>query len=97
MHGALPIESFEPFGIQGWPTGVPMQVHYAVEDPWVEGRNVAAVRAAVQRAGVGFEAYTYPGSGHLFADPDLPEHDAASSELMWRRVLEFVDRVATRK
>src|ERR687888_1936514 len=25
MHGALPIE---PFGIQFWPTGVPVQVHY---------------------------------------------------------------------
>jgi hypothetical protein len=35
-------------------------------------------------------------SGHLFADPDLLEHDPASSEEMWRRVLAFLDRIDAR-
>jgi dienelactone hydrolase len=47
---------------------------------------------AVRVAGTALKEYTYPGSGHLFADPDLPTHDRASSEAMWRRVLAFLDR-----
>lgn len=51
---------------------------------------------AVGRAGVAFEEHAYPGSGHLFADPDLPEYDLASSEAMWRRVPAFLDLVDAR-
>lgn len=93
MHGALPVEGFEPFGVEGWPGGVPVQVHYAEEDPWMEAEVVAALGETVRGAGAVFEAHVYPGSGHLFADPDLPEYDPASSEAMWERVLDFLDRV----
>ncbi len=93
MHAAIPVEGFGEFGVERWPAGVPMQVHYAAEDPWVEAEEVAALGDAVGRAGAAFEEHAYPGSGHLFADPDLPEYDRASSEAMWRRVLAFFDRV----
>jgi dienelactone hydrolase len=93
MHAAIPVEGFGEFGVERWPKGVPVQVHYAAEDPWVEAEEVEALGDAVRGAGAGFEEYSYPGSGHLFADPDLPEYDRASSEAMWRRVLAFLDRV----
>jgi dienelactone hydrolase len=88
MHGALPVEGLGEFGVERWPAGEPVQVHYAAEDPWVEAEEVAALVDAVRR--------TYPGPGHLFADPDLPEYDRASSETMWRRVPGFLDRVDAR-
>jgi dienelactone hydrolase len=82
MHGAVPVEGInEFFGVERWPQGVPVQVHYAAEDPWVQAGEAA------------FEEHAYPGPGHLFADPDLPGYDLASSEEMWRRVLAFLDRV----
>jgi dienelactone hydrolase len=93
MHAAIPIEGFGEFGVDSWPAGVPVQVHYAVEDPWVEAGEVAALGEAVRGVGAAFEEHAYPGSGHLFADPDLPGYDHASSEEMWRRVLAFLDRV----
>lgn len=93
MHGAVPIEAFSEFGVERWPEGVPVQVHYAAEDPWVEAEEVAALGDAVRGAGAIFEEHSYPGSGHLFADPDLPEYDRASSGAMWERVLAFLDRV----
>ena len=95
MHGAVPMEGLsEYFGIQSWPEGVPVQVHYAVDDPWVEAEEeVVPLGEAVRGAGAAFESYTYPGSGHLFSDPDLPAYDRASSEAMWRRVLAFLDRI----
>jgi dienelactone hydrolase len=96
MHGAVPIEAFSEFGVVRWPEGVPVQVHYAAEDPWVEAEEVAALGDAVRGAGASFEEHSYPGSGHLFADPGLPEYDRASSEAMWRRALTFLDRVDAR-
>jgi dienelactone hydrolase len=93
MHAAIPVEGFGEFGVERWPEGVPVQVHYAAEDPWVEAEEVEALGEAVRGAGAAFEEHAYPGSGHLFADPDLPEYDRASSEAMWRRVLTFLDRV----
>jgi dienelactone hydrolase len=96
MHAAIPVEEMGGFGVERWPEGVPVQVHYAAEDPWVEAEEVAGLGGAVKGAGAAFEEYAYPGSGHLFADPDLPEYDRASSEAMWQRVLAFLDRVDAR-
>ena len=97
IHGAVPVEAFSEFGVERWPAGVPVQVHYAAEDPWVEAEEeVAPLGDAVRGAGAAFEKHTYPGSGHLFTDPDLHEYDPASSEAMWRRVLAFLDRVDAR-
>jgi dienelactone hydrolase len=98
MHGAVPVEGLsEYFGVDRWPEGVPVQVHYAASDPWVEAEEeVAPLGNAVRGAGAEFEEHDYPGSGHLFTDPDLPEYDPASSEEMWERVLAFLDRVDAR-
>jgi dienelactone hydrolase len=92
MHSAVPVDGLSGFGVEAWPEGVPVQVHYAAEDPWVEAEEVEALREAVGLAEAAFEEHTYPGSGHLFTDPDLPEYDRTSSEAMWRRVLAFLDR-----
>jgi len=97
MHGAVPVEAFSEFGVDRWPEGVPVQVHYAAGNPWVEaGEEVAPLGDAVRGAGAAFEEHTYPGSGHLLADPDLPEHDRTLSEEMWRRVLAFLDLIDAR-
>jgi dienelactone hydrolase len=98
IHGAVPVEALtEYFGVERWPEGVPVQVHYAVDDPWVEAeQEVAPLGDAVRRAGAEFEEYVYPGSGHLFADPDFHEYDRASSEAMWERVIAFLDRIDAR-
>jgi hypothetical protein len=39
---------------------------------------------------LGGELYLYPGSDHLFLDPDLPEFDAAAAELVVERSLAFL-------
>ena len=95
MAGAVPVEALgEFFGIDRWPEGVAVQVHYAADDPWVEEQEeVAPLGEAVRGAGAAFEAHAYPCSGHLFFEQDLPEYDCACSDAMWRRVLAFLDRI----
>jgi dienelactone hydrolase len=98
MAGAVPVEALEEyFGIERWPEGVPVQVHYAEDDPWVEAEEeVVPLGKALRGAGAAFEAHSYPGSGHLFFEPGVPEYDFASSEEMWERVLDFLDRIDAR-
>jgi dienelactone hydrolase len=93
-HGAIPAEELNDlFGVERWPEGVPVRVHYAAGDLWVEAGKVAGLGEVVRGAGAAFEEHAYLGSGHLFADPDLPGYDLAPSETMWRRVLDFLNRV----
>ena len=98
MAGAVPVEALkEYFDVERWPEGVPLQVHYAADDPWVEPeKEVAPLGEDLRRARAAFEAHSYPGSGHLFFDPDLPEYDRSSSEAMWDRVLAFLDQIDAR-
>src|SRR4051812_32463128 len=87
MHGALrPAD----IGISVWPAGVPVQVHYAKDDPFVEADKVKALQAAVQQGGARFEAHVYPGRKHLFADEGHEDHDPESAKLMEERVLAFL-------
>jgi dienelactone hydrolase len=90
MHGALPLEAF---GAAAWPAGVPVQVHSMLGDPMRDQRQLDAFAASVRRSGAPLEQYDYPGAGHLFADPDHPDFDAAAAELMLARVLAALDRV----
>jgi dienelactone hydrolase len=87
MHGALKPEET---GVPVWPAGVPVQLHHAKEDPWVDAERVRALQGAVQKAGARFEVHVYPGRNHLFADAALEDHDAASAKLMEERVLAFL-------
>lgn len=91
MHGALPLAAFDA---QQWPTGVPVELHYAEADPFVDQAAVDALRLDVEAAGGSYEVFTYPGNAHLFADPGTQEYDRAAAELMWERVSAFAGSVA---
>lgn len=89
MHGALPAAAVGAT----WPRGVPAQLHATAADPYVEDEQVEALAREVRGAGGSFTAFRYPGAGHLFADPDLPEYDPVAAETMWERVGAFLERV----
>lgn len=89
LSGALPL----PFlGASSWPSGVPVQLHYAAADPFRNQEWVDAFQAAVQESGAHLEFHDYPDGGHLFTDASRPqEHAAESAELLWKHVAAFVD------
>ena len=88
MHAALPNEFL---GIQQWPK-VPVQIHFAVDDPWVESDHVSAFSSSVEQIGAMCEVFEYPGSSHLFADASSPDYDEDSAKAMLSRVLAFLSR-----
>ncbi|HEX3648281.1 MAG TPA: dienelactone hydrolase family protein [Pseudonocardiaceae bacterium] len=90
MHAALPLAGL---GLSEWPKNVPVQVHYAQHDPWRSPDGVDQLSETVRAAGARFEFFEYPITGHLFADPGLPEYDEQSAELMLERAARFLAEV----
>ncbi|WP_320064149.1 dienelactone hydrolase family protein [Micromonospora sp. RTGN7] len=82
-------------GIAGTPgavrPGLPVQLHLADPDEYEPQDEVEAWQRAMTAAGADLSVYRYPGPGHLFTDPGVPDYDAAASELTWERVLTFLD------
>jgi dienelactone hydrolase len=89
LHACVPTSEFG----QGWPAGVPVQVHAMDADPFfVEEGDIDAARALVESAEDG-ELLLYPGRQHLFTDASLPSYDAPATALLTQRVLDFLSRV----
>jgi carboxymethylenebutenolidase len=61
-------------------------IHFAETDPNI---NAAwpAYEAALKKAGVSYEAFTYPGTQHGFHNDTTPRYDAAAAKLAWTRTL----------
>jgi dienelactone hydrolase len=91
-RGALFFESCAPpdyFG-ESWPVDLPVQIHGKDADPFFVGEgDVEFARAIVASAKRG-ELFLYPGEEHLFVDSSLPSYDADATDLLRRRVLEFL-------
>jgi dienelactone hydrolase len=95
-RGALLFDACLPvteFGDR-WPDGVLIQVHGMDADPFFaeDDGDLGAARQLVASTDQA-ELFLYPGNVHLFADSSLPSHDAAATQLMAGRVLDFLDRV----
>jgi dienelactone hydrolase len=90
FSGAIPVDEI---GAEPWPLMVPAEVHYAADDPFVEQWEVDGLQRGVTASGGAFSSFRYPGAGHLFADPGLPDYDGESTELMWQRAGEFLARL----
>lgn len=89
--GALPLEAF---GVESWPTATAAQIHLTEKDPYRDGPWTERFVAEAERTGARIELIEYPGSGHLFTDPTLPdEYDAAATALAYDRVVGFLRSV----
>src|SRR4029079_7398186 len=90
-RGALLLSAAIPaaeFG-DGWPQGVPLQIHMMEDDPWVE-EDLPAARELVEGADRA-ELFLYPGDRHLFADSSLPDYDEAAARSLRERALAFLE------
>lgn len=49
-------------------------------------------KAALDKAGVRYEAHVYPGTQHGFNNDTTPRYDEKAAALAWQRTLEFFDK-----
>lgn len=85
LSACVPLEYFGP-----WPADVPLQIHVMEHDALGD----VDVARDVARTVDGTELLLYPGDRHLFADRSLAAHDAGATELVTRRILAFLERLA---
>lgn len=91
FSGALPLDLL---GDVSWPSGLPAQLHYTVDDPFRRQEWIDRLLAEAAGAGGRVEVYDHPGSGHLFTDPSLPdEYDAEATQQLWQGALAFLDGI----
>jgi dienelactone hydrolase len=85
FSAALPTSEFG----NGWPEGVPVQIHMMEGDEWAE-EDLPAARELTERV-ESAELFLYPGNGHLFADSSLPDYDEDAATQLKQRVLKFLE------
>ncbi|MFC5744955.1 dienelactone hydrolase family protein [Actinomadura rugatobispora] len=71
-------------------TELPVQLHVADPDTYEPVDWLNAWYLRMRRAGADVEIYRYPGAGHLFTDPGLPDHDPEAAERAWAIALDFI-------
>ncbi|MFI2782233.1 dienelactone hydrolase family protein [Streptomyces sp. ALB3] len=69
---------------------LPVQLHVADPDPFESHDWLTSWYLQMQRTGADVEVYRYPGAGHLYTDPDLPDFDQAAADLTWKVSLGFL-------
>lgn len=71
---------------EGIPAGTPVQVHVAEGDTFAPPDQLAAFQASAARAGAEARLYTYPGAGHFYTDPSLPDYHPVAAARTWQHV-----------
>ncbi|MFI0978749.1 dienelactone hydrolase family protein [Streptomyces sp. NPDC021093] len=69
---------------------LPVQLHVADPDPFESGDWLNTWYLQMQRAGADVEIYRYPGAGHLYTDPELPDYDETAAEQTWKVAVGFL-------
>ncbi|MGC5019180.1 dienelactone hydrolase family protein [Micromonospora sp. DT47] len=77
--------------------GLPVQLHLADPDEYEPQDEVDDWQRAMTGVGARLEVFRYLGAGHLFTDPDVPDHDAAAADLTWDRMLAFLAALPDRR
>lgn len=88
FSAALPPSEFG----DGWPQGVPLQIHLMEGDEWAQ-EDLPAARELAETVG-GAELFLYPGDKHLFADRSLADYDEGAAATLQQRVLAFLETTA---
>ncbi|MFI8004407.1 dienelactone hydrolase family protein [Streptomyces sp. NPDC086010] len=69
---------------------LPVQLHVADPDAFESPDWLNSWYLQMQRTGADVEVYRYPGAGHLYTDPDLPDFDQAAADLTWKVSIGFL-------
>jgi carboxymethylenebutenolidase len=71
---------------------VPVQGHFAENDPFESTEGVDEFVATLVAAGREVELHRYPDSGHWFAEPSRDAYRAEAADLAFQRTTEFLGR-----
>jgi carboxymethylenebutenolidase len=88
LAAAVPFYGSAPAPEEAKKVKAQLLVQLAENDPGVN-KSWAAYEPALKEAGVKYEAYTYPGTGHGFNNDTTPRYDEKQAKVAWDRTIEF--------
>ncbi|OAI19213.1 carboxymethylenebutenolidase [Methylomonas koyamae] len=88
LAAGVPFYGAQPPAEEAAKIKAPLLIHYAGLDDRINA-GWPAYEAALQKAGVNYEAHTYPGVQHGFNNDTTPRYDAATAKLAWDRTIAF--------
>lgn len=81
---------------EGIPIGTPVQLHVADGDRFAPPADLAAYQASAAHASAEATLHTYPGAGHFYTDPSLPDHDPVATDRTWQHIDALLDKARQR-
>jgi carboxymethylenebutenolidase len=88
LAAAVPFYGRQPGAADTRKIKAPLLIHYAGEDAGVNA-GWPAWKEALDKAGVKYREFTYPGTQHGFHNDPTPRYDEAAAKLAWSRTLAF--------
>jgi carboxymethylenebutenolidase len=88
LDAAVPFYGRQPSAADTQKIKTPLLIHYAGEDANVNA-GWPAWKEALDKAGVKYREFTYPGTQHGFHNDTTPRYDEAAAKLAWSRTVAF--------
>lgn len=88
LGAAVPFYGTQPSAADTAKIKAPLLIHYAGLDERVDA-GWPAWKEALDKAGVKYREFTYPGTQHGFHNDTTPRYDEAAAKLAWSRTLAF--------
>ncbi len=88
LAAGVPFYGAQPSAEEAAKIKAPLLIHYAGVDERINA-GWPAYEAALQKAGVNYEAHIYPGVQHGFNNDTTPRFDAATAKIAWDRTISF--------
>ena len=91
LAAAVPFYGNTPAPEEAAKVKAPLLIHFAEKDDRINAAG-PAYAAALKKAGVNYQAYTYPGTQHGFNNDTTPRYDEAAAKLAWSRTVDFFNK-----
>ena len=91
LGAAVPFYGGQPAAGDAAKIKAPLLLHYASDDPRVDD-GWPAYETTLKAAGVKYEAFFYPNTGHGFNNDTTPRYNEAAAKLAWSRTVAFFNK-----
>ena len=86
LAAAVPFYGGSPAPTEAPKVKAALLFHMAENDPGVN-KSWASYEPALKEAGIKYEAYVYPGTGHGFNNDTTPRYDEKQAKIAWERTI----------
>jgi carboxymethylenebutenolidase len=89
LNAAVPYYGRQPSAEDVAKIKAPLMAHYAENDQGIDA-GIPAFEEALKKAGVKYQIFIYPGTGHAFNNDTNPtRYNEQAAKLAWKRTVDF--------